>query len=110
MTWVESLAERLRSGGSESFALGAFNRSELVGTAGFYREQRSRRRHKGHVWGVFVAPEHRGKGVARALPGLQSVVLSVATTQEAARRLYLSSGFRPFGNRASISSGGARLL
>jgi len=58
--------------------------------------------------GVYVAPEHRGKAVGRellaatireaeAIPGLTCILLNVATTQQSARRLYLSLGFRSFG-------------
>jgi len=105
---VESLANKLKSGGSENFVLGAFDGSALVGTAGFYREQRVKRRHKGWIWGVFVAPAYRGEGVARALladllekaralSGLRSVLLTVSTTQQPARQLYRRMGFRSFG-------------
>jgi RimJ/RimL family protein N-acetyltransferase len=107
-TSVADFAERLRSGGSESFVFGAFENSTLIGMAGFYRERHAKRRHKGHVWGVFVYPEYRGHGVAKAmmssliaaarpLPGLVSISLSVTSAEEPARRLYLSLGFRPFG-------------
>jgi RimJ/RimL family protein N-acetyltransferase len=105
---MEALAQKLRAGGSENFVLGAFDDSALIGTAGFYREQRIKRRHKGWIWGVFVAPDYRGKGVARALlvglqekaralPGLRSVLLTVSTAQQPARALYLGVGFRSFG-------------
>jgi RimJ/RimL family protein N-acetyltransferase len=108
LTTVESLAERLKSDAADNFVLGAFDGSTLVGTAGFYRLQPVKQRHKGWVWGVFVAPECRGRRVARALlvrllemvtviPELQCVLLKVATTQLAARRLYMSVGFRSFG-------------
>lgn len=105
---VETHAARLRSGGDTMFVMGAFDRGKLVGMAGFYRETRHKRRHKGTVWGVYVAPEYRGQGVghavmaalievARALPGLACVSLSVTSGQSAARRLYAGLGFRPFG-------------
>jgi RimJ/RimL family protein N-acetyltransferase len=105
---VDDFAERLRSGGAGSFIVGAFDGGTLVGTAGFYREHPMKRRHRGWIWGVFVAPEWRGKGVAhamlarlvedaRAIDGLACILLSVSVTQEAARRLYRSLGFRSFG-------------
>jgi RimJ/RimL family protein N-acetyltransferase len=108
LTTVDALAQRLKSDAADNFVLGAFDGSTLVGTVGFYRMQPVKQRHKGWVWGVFVAPEYRGRRVARALlvslletvtviPELQCVLLKVATTQEAARRLYLSVGFRSFG-------------
>jgi len=76
--------------------------------AGFHREQESKSRHKGRVWGVYVTEACRGCGVGRALmrslikqakaqPGLEQIVLTVSTEQVAARRLYESLGFVPFG-------------
>src|ERR1039457_631495 len=105
---VSDSAERLKLGGAESFVIGAFESGNLVGTAGFYREQPIKRRHRGWIWGVFVAPEWRGKGVAQAmmarliedartLDGLVSILLSVTLTQEPACRLYRSLGFQSFG-------------
>ena len=104
---VSAYAERLRPG-SDNFVYGAFDQSTMVGMAGFYRDQPLKRRHRGKVWGVYVAPEYRGRGVARAiltavleearaLPGLEIITLTVAMTREPARRLYRSLGFRPFG-------------
>jgi ribosomal protein S18 acetylase RimI-like enzyme len=105
---VEGFAERLRHGGNENFILGAFLGSGLVGMAGFHRETRVKRRHKGVIWGVYVSPEHRGQAVARALlidliaivrtvADLKSIVLSVTSKSEPAQRLYRSVGFEPWG-------------
>jgi ribosomal protein S18 acetylase RimI-like enzyme len=60
------------------------------------------------IWGMFVAPGHRGLGIGRALvvaaiehgrslAGVRKLQLSVITTQPAARALYRSLGFRSFG-------------
>jgi RimJ/RimL family protein N-acetyltransferase len=108
-TAVDSLARRLKLNAPDNFVLGAFDGIALVGTVGFYRVQGIKQRHKGWVWGVFVAPAYRGRGVAfslmarlletvKQLSDLQSVLLKVAATQEPARRLYASLGFRSFGN------------
>jgi ribosomal protein S18 acetylase RimI-like enzyme len=107
-TAVEEYASRLRSGGAENFVYGAFDGEQLLGMIGFYRDALLKRRHIGHIWGVFVSPSARGKGVgrallaeviksAKALPGLHCVRLMVAVTQEAARHLYQEEGFRVFG-------------
>lgn len=75
---------------------------------GLYRDQRAKRRHRASIWGMFVAERFRGKGAGRApieaalqetgsMAGVRSVLLSVTAGQEAARRLYLSVGFRPYG-------------
>jgi RimJ/RimL family protein N-acetyltransferase len=107
-TPVEAFAQRLANGGEENFVLGAFREEQLIGMAGFYREQRIKRRHQGGIWGVFVNADYRGNGVARALiaailtrvrqlDGVTHVHLSVSTRQYAARELYLSLGFRTYG-------------
>jgi len=106
---IAQTAERLRQHpGNISFVVGAFVNGKLAGIAGFYRQTGEKTRHKGHVFGVYVATEHRGKSIARqvmtellrhakALPGLEQVDLSVAETQPAARRLYESLGFQVCG-------------
>jgi RimJ/RimL family protein N-acetyltransferase len=105
---VEAYGRRLASGGPDSFILGAFEGSTLIGMAGFYREQRWKRRHKGRIFGVFVIPSARGKGAAaallariieeaRALPGLRQILLSASVSQHPARRLYRKFGFQSFG-------------
>jgi len=105
---VEAYASRLRDGGHESFIFGALDGEVLAGMAGFWRETRDKRRQKGTVWGVYVSPAYRGRGIARAvmtallesvraLPGLKFVHLTVTSANPVARRLYESLGFRSFG-------------
>jgi ribosomal protein S18 acetylase RimI-like enzyme len=103
------VAERLGSGeAGDNFVLGAFDQEKLVATAGFVRRQSVKARHKGFIWGVFVTPERRSLGIARALlvellqrlryqAGLVQVTLMVATGQTAAKRLYASLGFETYG-------------
>lgn len=120
-TTVEEFASRLRSGGPENFVVGAFDGGELVGMTGFYRDALLKRRHIGHIWGVFVAPSARGKGVgqallteviqsAKALAGLRCVRLMVAVPQEVARRLYEGAGFRVFGTEPTSLKTGERFV
>lgn len=108
-TTVDSLALRLANGGIDSFVVGAFDENGLAGTAGYYRDTREKRRHKGHIWGMFVAPRLRGQGAGKALlvetvrlartsAGLRTILLSVSETQPAARRLYESMGFVQYGS------------
>lgn len=107
-TKAEDYAARLRSGGAENFVIGAFDGAELVGMLGFYRDGLLKRRHIGHIWGVFVSPSARGKGAGRGMlaeaiesaktvPGICCIRLMVAVTQVAARHLYQEAGFRVFG-------------
>ena len=105
---VEEYGRRSGAGGDGSFVIGAFEGHRGVGMCGFYRETLLKRRHKGHLWGVFIMPAERGKGLgralaeravetARALPDLKSIQLTVSITQDAARQLYRTLGFRVFG-------------
>jgi ribosomal protein S18 acetylase RimI-like enzyme len=102
----EEMARRLRDDGS-NFVYGAFmdlgdGNPTLVGTAGFLRGAALKIRHKGTVWGVYVAPEGRGQGVAKALmitiidriktiDGVERIFLNVSNPS--ARFLYTSLGF-----------------
>jgi ribosomal protein S18 acetylase RimI-like enzyme len=87
---------------------GAFEDTELVGVIGFMRDGGDKSRHKGFIWGMYVIPTSRGRGVGRALfeeaprridaiPGLRSVRLAVVTSNEVALRLYEKFGFVRYG-------------
>jgi ribosomal protein S18 acetylase RimI-like enzyme len=104
-TSVEEYAARLGKEGYDDFVFGAFDGETMVGMTGFYREKAVKLNHKGHVWGVFVAPGARGKGTGRALlravieeakklKDMRSLLLTVTVTQKAARQMYESLGFR----------------
>jgi ribosomal protein S18 acetylase RimI-like enzyme len=68
---------------------------------------RPKMRHKGHVWGMYVAPEARGQGLGRlildaiiqrasVLPDLEEIVLAVTVSNDAARAIYIRAGFVPY--------------
>jgi ribosomal protein S18 acetylase RimI-like enzyme len=107
-TSVDAAAQRFTTKPEDNFIFGAFRDGELVGMAGFYRYPIPKARHKGRIWGVYVRASCRGQGTARALltalvekikscPGVEQVVLTVVCEQEAARNLYRSLGFVPYG-------------
>ena len=90
------------------FMLGAFEDGQLIGSAGFYRETALKLRHKGYIISMYVSPEYRSRGFARALlveaihrarrlPDLKQLVLGVVVTQTTAKRLYESLGFAVYG-------------
>jgi ribosomal protein S18 acetylase RimI-like enzyme len=105
---VEDFAARLRAETAENFIAGAFEQGVAIGMVGCYQEVPLKRRHKAWIWGVFVTPAARGRGIARKLmlaaiaraktiPGLEIILLTVSVNQPAPRRLYESLGFRSIG-------------
>jgi ribosomal protein S18 acetylase RimI-like enzyme len=103
-------AERLlgnQAGTPDDIVLGAFD-PELVAHVGLRREGRKKRAHKATLWGLYVAPEARGRGIglrlletlidhAKKAPGLTVVELTVMADNTHAFALYQRLGFRRFG-------------
>ena len=89
-------------------AYGAFVDGVLQGCAALAWTSRfASSRHKAELWGTFVAPKHRGQGIARMLVGraiehgrnnaLQRINLMVYIPNAPAVALYESLGFTPYG-------------
>jgi ribosomal protein S18 acetylase RimI-like enzyme len=85
----------------------------LVGCVGCARDQGPKERHRSLIWGMYVAPEARGRGVGRALveeavamarrwPGVEVVRLTVAAANETARALYRACGFIAWGREPRV--------
>ena len=103
---VQAVREQLRRGPNH-IILGAF-RPALSGVVGMYCGPHLKTSHKVHLWGMYVAPGHRGQGVgakllqeaveqARRLPDVEWVQLSVSSAAPEARRLYERAGFQVWG-------------
>lgn len=99
---MEAFAERLAT----STVLGAFDGAHIVGMAGFKRQSGAKHAHKGFVWGFYVAPEARGRGVGLALIDgivaaatgvVEQITLSVVHNNAAALALYQRCGFDTYG-------------
>ena len=108
---LAEITPKLKSS-QDSFIVGAFC-PYLVGLVGCYRRSGLKLQHKGNIWGMYVAPEFRGKGLGKALmekliahastlPHLESLLLSVVTTNKVAQDLYLSLGFTTYGIERKI--------
>lgn len=102
----ETLREHLQQA-SDSVILGAFD-DDLVAVVGAFRDRHVKASHRVHVWGMYVTPSHRRRGIAaellrgvidhaRSLPGISWVLLSVSSAAPDARRLYERFGFEWWG-------------
>lgn len=93
----------------DEYILGAFTEDgQIVGIAGFRKGQGMKFKHKGMVWGVYVSPEYRGKGIGKSLmvevlnrgkdvEELKQINLSVITVNRSAVELYKKLGFESYG-------------
>jgi len=104
---VEAVAGRM-AGNAQGMILGAFEGPALVGVVGLQREQAKKLAHKMLLWGMYVAPEFRGRGVGRRLveealrqsfatAGIRQVYLAAHAANTAAVALYEAMGFTSFG-------------
>ncbi|WLB56298.1 GNAT family N-acetyltransferase [Bradyrhizobium japonicum] len=99
LTWFEA-----RLAASDVF--GAFMAEELVGVAGFHRQDGAKTEHKALLWGMYVRPHARKSGAARRLVDavvvhatgqVEQLQLAVVSENAAAIRLYTAAGFVEYG-------------
>src|SRR5579859_5729920 len=89
MQSADTAAARLRHDPDvpNNFVLGAFD-PDLYGMVGFYQTSGLKVRHKGSIWGMYVAAEATGRGTGRALmeraiaevrqcPDIEQIMLTV---------------------------------
>jgi len=91
----------------DSFTLGAYQESRLVGSVSLDRDRGVKLRHKALLFRMFVHSSVAGQGVGKALlrevisraevlDDLRQIRLTVLATNERARRLYGSVGFQDY--------------
>ena len=99
LAWFE---ERLTT----SDVFGAFIDGEIVGVAGFRRQDGPQTMHKADLWGMYVRHQAGRAGVGRRLVDrvivhaakhVEKLQLSVMSKNEAALRLYTAAGFVEYG-------------
>lgn len=82
--------------------------ARILATAGVRREDRPKHRHIATIWGVYVTPAARGRGLGRDVvaaavetasgwPGVTCVKLSASENSPGAIRVYESLGFVAWG-------------
>ena len=84
------------------------NGSDICAMGGFFRRKGKKLEHKGVIWGVYVSPSKRGKGLAALLMqglidrvksdiAVEAIQLTVSEGNEPAMRLYERLGFKAYG-------------
>lgn len=93
----------------------------LLGMAGWYRGAGIKTAHRAFLWGLFVRPEARGRGLGhgllraviaevRAAGGVESLWAAVGAEQQAAAALYERLGFACWGVEPRALKLGERFL
>ncbi|AOI50134.1 putative acetyltransferase [Burkholderia oklahomensis] len=99
---LTAFAERLAG----TIVFGAYVGGRIAGMAGFKRLDGAKARHKGFLWGMYVAPDARRHGVGAALldavlaaaaEAVEQVTLAVVDGNGAARAFYERHGFVVYG-------------
>ena len=103
---MERIKENLTTEGNYTF--GAFEKEELVGVVTLLQESSLKLRHRANIYAMYVTPKRRGGGLGKALlleainkaksiGGIEKLNLSVVSTNENAKQLYSTMGFKVFG-------------
>lgn len=90
-----------------NLVLGAFENDRLEGAVAYFVPRQAALAHRGHVWGMIVAPDTRGKGMGKAVlsaliaharaAGLRQLHLGVGAYNVGAIHLYKQLGFCTYG-------------
>ena len=105
---MEQIADELREGPLNSYWRGVFDAATLIGILHLFQFQRPKLHHKTMLGGMYIVPDYRGRGIgrvlledtiafAKTLANVELITLAVTVGNDAARKLYIRSGFIPFG-------------
>jgi ribosomal protein S18 acetylase RimI-like enzyme len=112
---LSRFAERIVKGN----VFGAFVRGELVGVAGYWPQEGAKESHKATLWGMYVRSSARGSGlgqrlieavVERATGHVEQLQLGVGSSNAAALRLYIKTGFSEYGREMKALKQDGRYL
>lgn len=103
---IERVKQNLKIKGNYTF--GAFDQDELIGMVTLLQESSLKMMHRANIFAMYVSPTGRGKGIGKSLMELaikqakeskeiKKINLSVVSSNEAAKNLYLQLGFKIFG-------------
>lgn len=100
--WMERI-ERTKSGDAWMYFAKDSYTNELIGMIGGYRDEENRTKHSAQIWGMYVSPLFRGRGIAKDLVtrlteeleknlDITKAILEVNVDQPA-KKLYEKLGF-----------------
>jgi ribosomal protein S18 acetylase RimI-like enzyme len=103
---LDNFKNRLNFG--HFFTFGAFEDKKLIGVVTLILEIRTKIKHKANIVAMYVYPENRKFGIGRSLlleaikkaeelNVIEQIYLSVTSSNEPAKRLYQSLGFKTYG-------------
>lgn len=103
---IERVKENLKVKGNYTF--GAFDQHKLIGMVTLLQESSLKMKHRANIFAMYVSPIGRGKGIGKSLMELaieqakfsqeiEKINLSVVSSNEAAKNLYIQLGFNVFG-------------
>lgn len=91
-----------------NYTFGAYEEDKLIGMVTLLKESGSKMKHRANIFAMYVSPPGRRKGVGKALMEqairqaketneIEKINLSVVSSNESAKNLYLQMGFKVFG-------------
>ncbi len=89
------------------WTFGAFHQGQLVGAVTLIQETLQKLKHRANVVAMYVTANGRGKGMGKALltkvlsfarekKDIEQIYLTVVTTNDPAKYLYMSVGFKSY--------------
>ena len=106
----ENPIERVRSNFqvNGNYTFGAFEGDRLIGMVTLLQESGSKMKHRANIFAMYVSPHGRRKGAGKSLMEqaikqaretneIEKINLSVVSSNESAKNLYLQLGFKVFG-------------
>ena len=104
---------------ADNWVFGSLKGKNLIGVLRLVREEGKKERHKASIYGMYVAPSERRRGIARKLlekametakklKGIRQIRIAVVTSNTAAIALYEKAGFAEYGKEEEslLISGG----
>jgi hypothetical protein len=104
------IVRKALAGAEEEAVYGAYADGDLVGIVGVIRAVKAKHRHRAELFGLYVSPEARKRGIARALidaivehargwEGVTQLHLGVTSGALVAFRVFERAGFRTWGRQ-----------